>query len=217
MDSPAERVSLVTRDGVVLDPDTALHTLVELWSASSPENKVVGVPVSASTAVDEIAARHGCTVVRTGRSRRQLSNLALTGAAGFVGGQRGGYIFPEFLSAFDAVMTVGMAAQLLAADARRLEDVVAGLPEFHLRRASLFCPYGEKGTVMRAMAEATAGSDVRMTDGIKVFADDGWVLLLPHPVEPRVDLFAEGPDEASSEAMLERYAALVERTLADEE
>jgi mannose-1-phosphate guanylyltransferase / phosphomannomutase len=216
IDAPAERVTLVTRDGVVLDMDTALHALVELWCAASPDNKVVGVPVSASTAVDTIAEHRGCTVVRTGRSRRQLSNLALTGTAGFVGGQRGGYIFPEFQAAFDAVMTVGMLARLIGADGRTLDQVVETLPPFHLRRASLFCPYGEKGTVMRAMAEATAGMEVEMTDGIKLFRPDGWVLLLPHPVEPRVDLFAEGPDEAASEAILEEFAGLVETTLAEQ-
>ena len=128
IDPPAERVTLVTVDGTVLDADTTLHALVELWCAASPENKVVGVPVSASSAIDEIAARRDCSVVRTGRSRRQLSNLALTGTAGFVGGQRGGYIFPEFLAAFDAVMTVGMLVRMLVADGRRLDEVVADLP-----------------------------------------------------------------------------------------
>ncbi len=216
IDAPAERVTLVMRDGAVLDLDTALHAIIELWCASGPESGVIGVPVSASSTIDDIAARHGCSVVRTGRTRRQLSNLALSGSVGFVGGQRGGYIFPSFIAAFDAVMSLGMIVRLLAREGRTLDEVVSGLPPFHLRRASLFCPYGAKGTVMRAMAEATTGMDVQMTDGIKVFRDGGWALLLPHAVEPRVDLFAEGPDEGTSERLLAEYAQLVDSTLAAE-
>ncbi len=217
LDPPAERITLVTHDGTVLDMDTGLHAMVELWCASGPESGAIGVPVSASSAVDEIAARHGCTVVRTGRTRRQLSNLALSGSVGFVGNQTGGYIFPSFMAALDGVMSLGMLAGLLAREGRTLDEVVAALPVFHMRRASLFCPYGAKGTVMRAMAEATTGMDVRMTDGIKVFRDGGWALLLPHATEPRVDLYAEGPDEAAAERLLAEYAQLVDRTLTEEE
>lgn len=212
----AERITLVLRDGTVLDRDAALHTLVELWCASGPDSRVVGVPISASSVLDTIAARHGCTVVRTGKTRRQLSNLALDDSIGFVGGQRGGYIFPRFLPAFDAVASCAMVAQLLIKEDRRLEEVVAELPPYHLRHTSLFCPYDKKGTVMRAMAEATADMDVEMTDGIKAFTADGWALLLPHAVEPKVDLYAEGPDEGAAEQLLESYARLVEETVAAE-
>ena len=90
------------------------------------------------------------------------------------------------------------------------------LPAFHLRRASLFCPYHLKGTVMRAMAEAGQMPDVdevEMKDGIKVHRDGGWALVLPHSTEPRVELFAEGPDEASAEALLQAFTELVAETV----
>ena len=61
---------LTLAPGTVLDGDTMLHAMVELWCGAAPDAKVVGVPISASSAVDEIAARHGCSVVRTGRTRR---------------------------------------------------------------------------------------------------------------------------------------------------
>ena len=214
VDAPSECITLMTRSGRVLDNDTALQVMVELWCSSGPDCKAIGVPISASNTIDEIAASYGCTVLRTGRTRRQLSNLALSEPVGFVGGQSGGFIFPTFMAAFDAVATAGMLVRLLAEGGRTLEEVVDGLPPFHLRRASVFCPYQLKGTVMRAMAEATAGMQVQMTDGIKVTRDGGWALLLPHPVEPKVDLFAEGPDEAAAEALIEEYTDLVDRTLA---
>ena len=158
-------------------------------------------------------------MVRTGRTRRQLSNLALRPEVGFVGGQRGGYIFPQFMAAFDAVATVGFLIRLLADNGRDLERVVDELPAFHLRRASLFCPYHVKGTVMRVMADAGAADDVdevEMQDGIKVHRDGGWALVLPHATEPRVELFAEGPDEASAEALLETFTELVNATVAEQ-
>src|SRR5574340_131786 len=58
MDSTAERVTLVTGSGRVLDPDTALHAMVWLWCHTripGEEGLGVAVPVTASTAVERIA------------------------------------------------------------------------------------------------------------------------------------------------------------------
>jgi mannose-1-phosphate guanylyltransferase/phosphomannomutase len=93
---------------------------------------------------------------------------------------------------------------------RRLDDVVAELPAFHLIESSVGCPSNRKGAVMRAMAEAVSGLEVEMTEGIRVAVDGGWALVLPHPSEPYVQIFAEGEDEPGARALLRRYTEVVE-------
>lgn len=213
MDAAAERVSLLAPDGRVLDGDTALHALVELW-CSSGSSGGVAVPTNASMAVERIAAAHGCSVRRTGVSKRALSLAALTDDVGFAGDRAGGFVFPRFLAAFDAVMTTGALARLLAETGRRLDEVVASLPAHHLVEASVACPSGLKGAVMRGMAQAVAGLEVEMTEGIRVERDGGWALVLPDPAEPLVHVFAEGAGRDGSHEMLREYTELVERVVA---
>ena len=69
---------------------------------------------------------------------------------------------------------------------------------------------------MRGMAEAIADLPVQMTDGIRAEVDGGWVLVLPHPDRAARDLFVEGDDERSADALLEEYATLVEGLVAAE-
>jgi len=210
MDPAAERVTFVTPAGRVLDGNTALHAMIDLWCSGDNDNGPVAVPLTASRVVETIAARHGRQVLRSGRSRRALATTAISGEAGFAGDQSGGYMFTSFLAAYDAVLTLGMLARRLVESGRRLDDVVGELPAFHLMESSVGCPSGRKGAVMRAMAEAVSGLEVEMTEGIRVAVDGGWALVLPHPSEPYVRVFAEGDDEEGARALLARYTALVE-------
>ena len=66
---------------------------------------------------------------------------------------------------------------------------------------------------MRGVAEAVAGLRVEMTEGVRAEIDGGWVLVLPHPVEPVVTLYAEGSDGASADALLDEYRGIVTELL----
>ena len=208
LDAAGQRAILLSPDGQVLDGDTALHAMVDLF-CSSCEGATVAVPLAASRVVESVAARHKGSVVRCGRSNRAMSLAAQADDIGFVGDRSGGYMFPAFLAAFDAVMTLGMVARLLADTGRRLDDVVASLPAHHLMEASVPCPSSLKGAVMREVAESSSGLEVEMTEGIRVAGDGGWALILPDSQDPVVQVFAEGEDDAASRRLLDRYAALV--------
>ena len=208
LDAAGQRAILLSPDGQVLDGDTALHAMVDLF-CSSCEGATVAVPLAASRVVESVAARHKGSVVRCGRSNRAMSLAAQADDIGFVGDRSGGYMFPAFLAAFDAVMTLGMVARLLADTGRRLDDVVASLPAHHLMEVSVPCPSSLKGAVMREVAESSSGLEVEMTEGIRVAGDGGWALILPDSQDPVVQVFAEGEDDAASRRLLDRYAALV--------
>jgi mannose-1-phosphate guanylyltransferase/phosphomannomutase len=214
LDVSAELVRLVAPSGRLLDGDTALHAMVDLWCRGDGAGLAVAVPLSASTVVERIAAETGHTVVRTRRARRAVYEAALRDDVGFAGSQDGGYVFPRFLAAYDAVMTVGAVAGMLLDQNRSLDQVVDSLPPFFLRRQVVPCPYDRKGLVMRGMSDATVGLPVEMTEGIRAETDGGWILVLPHASEPVVSLFAEGPDDATADAILGRYARLVEDMVA---
>ncbi len=209
MDVSGEHLTLVTSAGELLDGDTALHAVMRLWCEADEGGSSVAVPLTASRVVERIAAETGHAVIRTARSARALCAAAASEEVGFAGSQTGGFVFPSFLATYDAVMSVGMITRLLLDSDRSLDEVVAELPPFHLREASVFCPYDKKGLVMRGVAEAFTGLPVEMIDGIRAEVGGGWVLVLPHPTEPVVTLFSEGGDAEEADGLLRRYSELV--------
>ncbi len=215
-DRGAERVRFITPSGALLDGDTALHFVTELWCRTRADVEgAIAVPLTASLAVDRIAKRHGRSVIRPGRSRRALANSVLDGRAVFAGGTTGGYIFGDFFPAFDGVLTVGMVARMLDRVGESVDEVVAGLPEFHKSHVTVFCPTDSKGAVMRAVSEASAGLKVDLAEGVRVVDDDGWALVLPDSSEPIVNVWAEGPSYEAAWARVSEWQHVVEGAIAD--
>ncbi|MHB1476472.1 MAG: phosphohexomutase domain-containing protein, partial [Coriobacteriia bacterium] len=218
MDSTAERITLVTPSGRILDPDTALHAMVWLWANSTLTREGglgVAVPVTASTAVERIAGDAGRFVRRTGTSRRALSAAALDPAIGFAGSRRGGLVFPEFLAGYDAVMSFGALLRLLDHHEMDLDEVVARLPEFHLKEESVFCPFDRKGVVMRSMAALGRVGEADAVEGVRIPDRHGWSLVLPHATEAQVNVYAEGDDSDTADGLLQRSVEAVRDAIAN--
>jgi len=218
IDSTAERVTFVTGSGRVLDPDTALHAMVRLWCGSKlsgSDAPSIAVPVTASSVIDDIARECGHTVVRTGTSRRALSTAALDPGVGFAGSRRGGFVFPRFLAAYDAVMSFGMMLRLLDHHGATLDEIVDGLPFFHLRHVAVTCPFDRKGAVMRTMAALPEADESGMVEGVRLATADGWALVLPHATEAIVHVYSEGASATTADETLARYVQLVRGAIAD--
>jgi mannose-1-phosphate guanylyltransferase/phosphomannomutase len=210
----AERVRLMTPAGRLLDGDTALHAVVELWCRTHAETPgAIAVPLTASEVAETIAAAHGREVVRPGRSRRALAQAILDGEAAFGGSTNGGFIFGDFFPAFDGVLSTGMIVRMLARCECDLDALVETLPRFHKLEVSIFCPVERKGAVMRAVTEAAASRDTVLAEGVRVNYSDGWALVLPHSTEPSVSVWAEASSALDARSRADEWRAVVQNAI----
>jgi mannose-1-phosphate guanylyltransferase/phosphomannomutase len=205
----AERIRMLTGSGHLLDADTELHAMVDLWCRTRDVEGAIAVPLSASQAVEEIAARYGHEVIRPGRSRRALAAAVLDGRAVFAGSESGGFIFGDFFPTYDGVLSTGMAVRMLSKLEVTLDQVVAELPEFHKAHHTVRCPAERKGAVMRAVTERAAGMNAQLDEGVRVLYSDGWALVLPHSSEPQVQVWAEAATNQAAGARAEQWARVV--------
>lgn len=219
MDSSAECITLVTESGVVLDDDMALHALVWLWchgdDANGGQESVVAVPVSASRVIDAIAESSGRRVVRVGSAQKALASAVSGSGVGFAGSRSGGFVFPGFVAAYDAVMSLGMTLRMLDRAAVSLDDVVALLPPVHLRRRSIPCAFDRKGGIMRAMGGLPGVDQTFRGEGVRLTNSDGWALVTPDISEAQVHVDVEGVDAHAADSLLEWSVGAVEQAMAD--
>jgi mannose-1-phosphate guanylyltransferase / phosphomannomutase len=128
----------------------------------------------------------------------------------------GGYVFPEFLPAYDAIASLCKLLELLAPVQKPLSELVADLPEATLVHRRLSCPWALKGVVMRVLTERLRDRELDLMDGIKVFDERGWVQILPDPDEPLMHIYAEGRTEKDSKALEAEFRAMVEEIMQTE-
>jgi mannose-1-phosphate guanylyltransferase/phosphomannomutase len=160
----------------------------------------IAFPITVTQQVERFAGDCGLEVVRTPASLAELTRAASEPGVIFAGAVGGGYVFPDFLPAYDAVASLCKLLELLAPIRRPLSELVADLPLSTVVHRQLPCPWGMKGTVMRVLTERLKGRELDLTDGIKLFDERGWAQVLPDPDEPLLHLYAEGETpEASAE------------------
>src|SRR5260370_3167672 len=93
-----------------------------------------------------------------------------------------------------------------------LSQIDARIPAAHLLERSMHTAWAAKGSVMRTVVEAAGDRTVDTTDGVRVVEPDGgWILVLPDPSEAVTHLWAEGNDTDAAQALLDKWATVVEQ------
>jgi len=158
----------------------------------------------------------GLEVIRTPASLAELTKAAAEDGVIFAGAVGGGYVFPEFLPAYDAVASLCKLLELLAPVKTPLSELVAELPTSTLVHRQLACPWSLKGTVMRVLTERLRDRKLDLLDGVKAFDRRGWAQVLPDPDEPVVHIYAEGKTAEGSAELEAEMRGLVEEIMQSE-
>ena len=207
IDTPGERCFLIDETGEVLDHDAAFAVLVQLALAGKP-GMVLG-PASASLAFSMIAEKLQSRFVPTKITPGAVLRAAQHADTVVASDGAGGYCWPDFAVSFDAIFTTVRVLELLAHTGASLGVLRSRIPPVAHRTAVEFCPWEVKGRVMRTMMEKHLKDRVDLTDGVKVFVEGGWVLVVPDADRPEYHIIASTLDPVRSAALVEEYAALV--------
>ena len=216
-DSAAERLYLVDEHAREVAVEQELLLFLSLLASDGKRGRLA-LPVTVTSLVER-DRRRARSSRSSGHPRRwpALTRAAAEDGVVFAGSAAGGFVFPEFLPAYDGVASLCKLLELLAPVRRPLSELVDALPSRRVVHRQVRCPFSRKGAVMRDPDGAVRDEKVDLTDGIKVFEDGGWAHVLPDPAEPLVHVYAEGASDEEAARLEDEYTALVERIIAGSE
>jgi len=167
----------------------------------------VAVPVTAPGTIEQILSANGGTVTRTKTEVRALMATAAEGRGSMMlaADSDGGFIFPDFHPAFDALFSFAKLLEMLALQDVSLGAARAAVPEYHLASETVSCPWEIKGRIMRELMLETDEANAELLDGIKVHHNDGaWTLILPDASEPLFRVYAEAGTQDKANELVHR-------------
>jgi mannose-1-phosphate guanylyltransferase / phosphomannomutase len=208
----AERIWLIDERGKLLSDNRLLSIVTKLFlTVNAKKVKKIAVPISASLEVDLIASEYDVEVVRTKNSHYGMMEAVLKDPEiKFVGGTKGGFIFPEFLFASDGMFAISKILELMALTELKIGEIEEKLPKLCLKRLSIPCPRDLKGKVMRYATLESEKFKRQLIDGVKIFFDDlTWILILPDRQRSEVHLFVESNDEKMVDKLIAEYSEKV--------
>ena len=204
LDNGAEKVFLVDERGKIIDNDTAMLVMAYLVM-STYKKGTIAVPVTVSSVIDELARQFDFKIIRTGTSPRNIMKASKEKDVIFVADCNGGFIFPEFQNAFDAMYAVGNLIKMLSQTEFSISMIRREIPSFEVFHKTIPCSWDKKGQAMRNAIEYAKGKKTELIDGVKIFLDNGWVLLLPDPDEAYFHIWAEARDKTTAKGFIDIY------------
>jgi mannose-1-phosphate guanylyltransferase/phosphomannomutase len=213
IDTPGERCFIVDEFGHLFTHDEAFAVLTRLVLTGKP-GMVLG-PASSSLAFSMIADELGSRFVPTKLTPGAVLRAAQHTETVLASDGLGGYCWPDFAASFDTIFTIARVLELLATSGTSLGALRATIPEVTHRIAVEFCPWEVKGRVMRTMMERHLKDRVDLTDGVKVFVEDGWVLVAPDADRPEYYVIASTTNAAHADRLVAEYSQLVRSVVAE--
>lgn len=211
MDAGAEKIFIVDETGRILSDEISLALMALLVMKTSPDGSKISVPITTSRIIEEMAEKNKCSVIRTKTSLRSMMDTAITENVIFASDGNGGFIFPKFQPALDGMISICKLVEMLAEVKQPISEIVKEIPQSHLIKIQVPCPWEYKGTVMRKLIEYTNDLKRELIDGVKVYFDKNWILVIPDPDKPFFHVIVEATSNEISNKLINDYSENIKK------
>ncbi len=211
LNSAAEKLTVVDELGKPVDSQLLLLIVTELYLQVHRPKKIA-VPVLASMGIEDIAKEYGVEVIRVSNDHRAMMDAHTRGGIDFVGGTKGGFIFPGFQMGADAMLGAVKILELMAKTRTRFGQLRQRHERYVRHSISVPCPWSKKGTVMRRLIVTSNDKQRQLIDGVRIFESDGWVLIAPDRARASFNIMAESRSREETNKLLDQYRSFVEES-----
>lgn len=211
IDAGGEKIWLCTADGKNISGDRFISLVLKLFLMANKGVKKIAVPVQVSGEVDLVAKEFDVDVIRVKDSHYSMMMACDDKDIKFVGGIRGGFLFPDFLYATDGMFSVAKILELLAKTDTTIEAIDRSTPKLVMLKENILCSKDEKGMIMRKFMEDTINYKQELIDGVKVHIDrKTTVLCIPDKARNFVNLNVESESKTKSVKLMKEYKKKIE-------
>jgi len=202
-DADGERLGIVTELGEPLSEELTFALATEIRLEQQAGTVVTNV--STTSAIDRIAARYGCSVVRTPVGQTYISE-GLIENKGILGGEgSGGVTVPEVHLTHDSAAAIGLILERLAREGERVSDAVQQLPRLKMLKHNVSVEPNRLYSVLQNFRLAVEREHLAcdLTDGIRVVLSEGWVHVRASNTESMIRIIVEAEELPGARNLLD--------------
>ena len=207
LDPDADRLALIDETGRYLGEELtlALAVLCRLRHERGP----VVINMSTSRVVEDLAARFGCPCHRSAVGEANVADK-MREVGALIGGEgNGGVIDPRIGLVRDPFAGMGLVLQLMAETNRKLGELAAGLPTYHIVKDKVTVAPDRLAALFESLTARWPEAKVNRLDGLRLDWPDRWAHVRPSNTEPIVRVIAEAPQAEAAAALCREVGALL--------
>ncbi len=207
LDPDSDRLALIDETGRYIGEELTL-ALAVLFRLGRERGPVV-VNMSTSRVTADIAARHGCVCHRSAVGEANVADKMLEVGAVLGGEGNGGVIDPRVGLVRDPFIGMGLVLNLMAETGRKLSELVAELPVYHIVKDKYTVPRERLPELFEALTQRWPEAAVDRADGLRLDWADRWLHVRPSNTEPIVRVIAEAPAATNAEELCRAVGAML--------
>ena len=196
IDSSGERLTLVCQDGTVISRSQFLMLTAYILMKSHKGTEYIAA-LDHSKWVEDMAKNLDGQIVWTKTSPLEvMSGLVREG---------GESLCEQFVLEFDAVGGLVKLLDFLKEEGCTLQEVLQKIPTAYFGQREYPCENRSKGHIMHHLMQRHEDKKVELEEGVKIYEDGGWVLVLPHKHKPLLRIISEGMNQEFAEELAQKY------------
>ncbi|UCH37181.1 MAG: phosphoglucosamine mutase, partial [Candidatus Bathyarchaeota archaeon] len=211
-DGDADRCLFVDEQGTVCLGDRTGALIIDyVLERHSPS--IVPTPISSSMLLEDIVHKnnseiHWCIVGSTQVSRKMLELKSIISIE-----DNGGIFYQPHQPVRDGALAAVFMLEILAKRQKPLSELIASLPIYYIIKERIDCPNDKKLNVHKRIVNLTKNYKRITIDGVKIFCDDGTVLIRPSGTEAIYRVYAESKNCERAKALATWGMSLVNESL----
>lgn len=205
-DGDADRAVFIDQNGNFIDGDVTLSLVT--MSVIGRGDKVV-TPISSSDALDEICSMKGAELIKTKVGAPVVSRTMIEAGAKIGGEENGGIIYGPHQYCRDGAMTAALILNLMATTGKKITELIKQVPEYHIHKLSVHRK-SDWSVIQESIKSYAANRNMETSDGLKIYLDDGWVLIRPSGTEPIIRIYGESRNQSRAKEIAEEYQSLID-------
>jgi phosphomannomutase len=192
-DVDSDRVAMATEEGVAVSEEMMLPLLADYLLPRSPA-KLVITNLSTTALVDEIAARHGGTVVRVPVGRQAatdaLANYSPEQIA-VAGEGTGAVMMPRFRFVYDGIAAMLAVLTMMHERKAKLSEILATYPRYCILKGQIPLHPRQIPALFAGLESRYSDGAVNSIDGLRVDWPERWFHVRVSQTEPIVRVICE--------------------------
>lgn len=198
-----ESLVVVDEGGGVVSPEE--YRALSLTLAMAVKGRSVIIPHDAPQALRNMA--RGTEIIQV------KSEPAEVMAAMLGRGEAEPRIALQYLLDFDGIQAAARIADYLVKRRMRMSQLLQRLPAMNYKAVVVPCQWTEKGRVLRQLVSQQNQRKLELYEGVKIWDDRGWALVLPDSEKPRFNIYAQGHSEEFAEELAAEFSERVSTLL----
>lgn len=206
VDPDVDRLALVNEDGTMFGEEYTLVAVADYVLSNTPGPTVSNL--SSSRALRDVTRGYGCEYYAAAVGEvNVVARMKEVGAV--IGGEgNGGVIYPESHYGRDALVGVALFLTLLAKSGKKMTQLRAGYPEYHMVKNKITLQPGmDVDALLNRIKEKYASEEINDIDGVKIDFENGWVHLRKSNTEPIIRVYSEAATESGAMELVREIEA----------